>query len=533
MSHLSEQVLALRVATLYQKRALSTGEDTEETSGNKGRVPPRWKEWLDATQQGGKRMVPNPSPNPLSRERHRQVSFSTALKNKDFYKKAIEAYQHWVEKTESKEKPKEKPEAKPTEDKGGKPTEEAKPEEHGEHGEEPKKSWKDRIKELGSKAKDFIEKAPKDVKKFLEDEGHRRKVVLGIHKALVDAPEKLVKSAIQTVKDEVKEYKEAGQGVAAVLKGKKMSTHQKKAFKKVALHLAISIAASAVIGSGVLGVAGAFAKGTVQTIAMKSVSKALGHVSVLQEIGHIGHGVAEFITHLASTGSPLFMLYRYASQVKSGAEPDVDEVMGNFMAANVAKELETFGSDDDVEASLKAMDDEGTEEEPEEDLDEEEPSEEESTEEVPPSDGENIVKVDLKDVSEIWFVKNQEGSEKMANDPVREFEDAVIVARVYQRFSATEEPNFAVRRMAYDRAKELAENKNKEYYPPLVKAAKAYFDALDKTVTEEKRHELASELMTEVEAHIAAAGATVRILTRYNQVFQGAAADHNRLAQVE
>jgi hypothetical protein len=484
---------------------------------------------LDSTQNGGKRMVPNPNSNPLSRERHRQVSFSTALKNKDFYKHAIEAYQRWIEKTESKEKDK-KPteEANPTEDKSGEPTEEAKPKEHGGHEEGPKKSWKDRIKELGSKARDFIEKAPKDVKKFLEDEGHRRKVVLGIHKALVDAPEKLVKSAIQTVKDEVKEYKEAGQGVAAVLKGKKMSTHQKKAFKKVALHLAISIAASAVIGSGVLGVAGAFAKGTVQTIAMKSVSKALGHVSVLQEIGHIGHGVAEFITHLASTGSPLFLLYKYASQVKVGAEPNVDEVMGNFMAANVAKELETFGSDDDVEASLKAMDDEGTGEPP----DEEEPSDEGTTEE-PPSGDENIVKVNLNDVSEIWFVKNQEGSDKMANDLVRELEDALLVGRVSQKFAATEEPNFAVRRMAYDRAKELAENKNKEYHPPLVKAAKAYFDALDKTATEEKRTELASALMTEVDAHIKAAEATVRVLTRYNQVFENAAADHNRLAQVE
>lgn len=118
-------------------------------------------------------------------------------------------------------------------------------------------------------------------------------------------------------------------------------------------------------------------------------------------------------------------------------------------------------------------------------------------------------------------------------NPLRAFEDAAIVDRVSQKFAAVEEPNFAVRRMAYDRAKELAENKNKEYHPPLVKAAKAYFDALDKTATEEKRTELASALLTEMDAHIKAAEATVRVLTRYNQVFENAAADHNRLAQVE
>lgn len=119
-------------------------------------------------------------------------------------------------------------------------------------------------------------------------------------------------------------------------------------------------------------------------------------------------------------------------------------------------------------------------------------------------------------------------------NPLRRFEDSLIASRVASRAAAhIEEPNVAIRQQAYSRAKEIADNKEKEYFPPLVKAAKAYFDALDKTVPEGKRSELAYELMTEVDAHIKAAEATVRILTRYNQVFEGAAADHNRLAQVE
>lgn len=118
-------------------------------------------------------------------------------------------------------------------------------------------------------------------------------------------------------------------------------------------------------------------------------------------------------------------------------------------------------------------------------------------------------------------------------NPLRQFEDALVVSRVASRFAATEDPDIAIRQQAYSRAKEIADNKNKEYFPPLVKAAKAYFAALDKTATEEKRSELAKELMVEVDAHIKAAEATVRVLTRYNQVFESVAADHNRLAQVE
>jgi hypothetical protein len=443
MSHLSDQVLALRVATLYQKVALSTGEAPEEDSSqssNKGRVPARWREWLETTQQGGKRLVTNPSPNPLSRDRHRQVSFSTALKNKHFYQEAMKAYQAWVEKAEEKEKSKGEPEVKTEGVPNGKPEvtqPDGKPEaKTEERGEAPKKSWKERMKGLGAKALDFVKKAPDDVKKFIEDEGHRRKVLQGIHKTLVEAPEKFVKNAIHTVKEEVHEYKEAGAGVKAVIKGGKMTSSQKKAFKTVAVHMAISIAASAVISSGPLGIASTFAQGTAKTLAMKAVARALEHVAVLQEVAHIGHGIGGLLTHLASTRNPSETLYHYAAETED--DGDVDEVFGNFMAANVAKELETFGSDEDIDSVLTSFD-EGEEEPSErEDFEEEEPSDEEPLEEEPPSEDENIVKVNLEDVSEIWFVKkNQGGSEKIANDPIREFENAIIASRVAIRCSRT------------------------------------------------------------------------------------------------
>lgn len=438
----TDQVLVLRVAALHHRNALSVEEQVTEGESKKGRSPPRWKEWLDATQGGGKKLVNNPSPNPLSRDRHRQVSFSTALKNKHFYQEAMKAYQAWVEKAEEKEKSKGKPEAKTEEGSKGKPETtqpEGEPESKTEeHGETPKKSWKERMKSLGAKALDFVKSAPKDVQKFIEDEGHRRKILQGIHKSLVEAPEKITKGVVKVVKHEVHEYKEAGHGIKAVLSGKKMSKEQKKAVKTVAMHIAIGVAAAALTASSPIAAAGAFAKGVARHTAMKAVSRAMGHLHVLDEVGHIGHGVGGFMSHLASTGNPSLILYRYAAETEEGEDPDVDDVLGNFMTASVAKEFESFG-DEDVDSVLGSFD-EGEEAEPEEDLDEEEwseePSDEEPLEEEPPSNDENIIKVNLEDVSEIWFVrKNQDGSEKIANDPIREFEDAILASRVAARCS--------------------------------------------------------------------------------------------------
>jgi hypothetical protein len=205
--------------------------------------------------------------------------------------------------------------------------------------EEPKKSWKERLKGLGEKASKFISEAPKQVKKFIEDDSFRRKTLQDAHKALMDAPEKIAKNALKTVKDEVKEFKEAGQGVAALMSGKKMSSHQKKALKTVATHMAIGVAAAVLTSSGPLAVAGAFGKGLVKHVAMKSVTNLLGHVHVLEELGHVGHGIQHIMDKLAAE--------------KGKADPD--EVMANFIMAAVAKELESL-SDEDLKKALEGMD---------------------------------------------------------------------------------------------------------------------------------------------------------------------------------
>lgn len=418
-SSASDQVLSLRVATRFQKIALS--DDSEEKS-RAGRPPPRWKEWLDATQDGGKKMVSNPNPDPLSRQRHPQVSFGTALKNPHFRDKAVEAFKRWMSKAEEKEKGSNKPQGeRPNFDKPeGKPEgeKETPTSEKPSTGEGPKKSWADRVKGLGTKAREFVSKAPKEVKKFIEDDDFRRKTLMGVHKALVESPEKFARGVVKAVKHEVHEYKEASQGVSAAIHGKKMTPSQKKAVKTVATHLAIGIAAAALTSSGPLGAAGALVKGMSRHVALKAVSRALGHLHVLDEIGHIGHGIEGLMSHLASTGNPQVMLFRYAEEASKGGDPDVDEVFGNFITASVAKELDNF-DDDALEGSLGYLDDEEGEDE--------EPASDEPTSEESVIDEDNLVKIDLSGVSEIWFVKkNDEGSEKVASID--------IISRVVKRY---------------------------------------------------------------------------------------------------
>lgn len=89
----------------------SQGE--EDTS--KGGVPPRWKEWLDAVHQGGKEKVPNP--NPETKEHYRAVAYTTALKDKKFFGKAIQEYYKWLGKNPEKKDPNGTKNKPPEEDK--------------------------------------------------------------------------------------------------------------------------------------------------------------------------------------------------------------------------------------------------------------------------------------------------------------------------------------------------------------------------------------------------------------------------------
>lgn len=207
------------------------------------------------------------------------------------------------------------------------------------------KKLADKVKGWGAKAIGFLKKAPEKVQQFVADEGFRRESLMSAHKALTEAPEKMTRAVIETAKHEVHEFKEAGAGIKAVLGGGKMSDGQKHAFKTVATHMAIGLTAAALTASGPLGIAGTFGKGLARHIALKAVSNALGHLHVLDELGHIGHGVQHLFDKLAAEGK----------------DADPDQVMANFVAAAVAKELEKV-KDDDVKAVAESMGEDGEKE---------------------------------------------------------------------------------------------------------------------------------------------------------------------------
>lgn len=216
---------------------------------------------------------------------------------------------------------------------------------HGDgHGHGESKSWKEKFKDLGDKAKSFMDKAPKAVKQFVEDPDFRKKSVKDMADSVAKAPAKYAKAVLDTAKHEVKEFKEAGAGIKAVLKGGKMDDHQKKALKAVTTHMALGIAAAALTASGPLAAAGVFGKGLAKHIAMKAVSNSLGSLHMLEELGHVGHGI-KHVLHLAA-------------EDKDVKDSDVDDVLMKYVSALVVAEIQKI-KDDDLGKCLKSMDEEG------------------------------------------------------------------------------------------------------------------------------------------------------------------------------
>lgn len=214
----------------------------------------------------------------------------------------------------------------------------------GEHEKKPEgkkepekaKSWTEKLKSLGDKAKKFIADAPKAVKSFIEDEKYRNQAIANATEALRTAPEKMIHRVVDAAKEEVHEFKEAGAGVRKIFSGQKPSPEETKAMTKVAMHMAIGIAAATLAGGGApLAASAAFGKALARKIAFKAVRKSFEHVHTMGEVGEIGHGLAELMEKLAATPVPTI-----GEVMHSEKEPDPHEALGRLVAAAVAKELQ-------------------------------------------------------------------------------------------------------------------------------------------------------------------------------------------------
>lgn len=209
-------------------------------------------------------------------------------------------------------------------------------------------AWKSRFKGLSESASKFVEEAPKAVKHFFGDDEFRASTLKEAKSALAKAPKKLVTNLVDTAKQEAKGFKTASAGVKQVMTGKKMSKKQKEAVREVTTHVAIAAAAAAFAASGPLMGAGLFAKGLATHVALKSVKKSLANLHLLEELGHVGHGVAQFISHIASEG---------------GKEPDdtaADEALVKLVMASVAKEIEQLTDEDFAEVLISMGEDDET-----------------------------------------------------------------------------------------------------------------------------------------------------------------------------
>jgi hypothetical protein len=237
-----------------------------------------------------------------------------------------------VPKPEAKGQQPGKPEAKKPPGGGKAPD---KPEAKGQAPEQPQsrlEAWKGRFKGLSEKAQKFVSEAPKSVKHFLGDTEFRKQTLKEARKAVTSAPKKFTKNLIETVKHEKREFRLAVKGVGKVISGKKMSKHEREAFRAIATHMAIAGGAAAAMASGPLGGAGLFAKGIATHIAAKSASKSLENLHLLQELGHVGHGVVHLLSHIASEDKE--------------APLSPEEAMARLVLASVLKEMESLTDED-------------------------------------------------------------------------------------------------------------------------------------------------------------------------------------------
>lgn len=203
-------------------------------------------------------------------------------------------------------------------------------------------TWKFKFKHLSQRAQDFVEKAPKAVKHFLGNPEFRKQTMKEAREAVTSSPKKFVNNLIETAKHEKHEFKLATKGVGKVLSGKKMSKKEKDAFIAVATHMAIAGGAAAAMASGPLSGAALFAKGIGTHIAAKSAHRSLGNIHLIQEMGHIGHGITHLLSHIAS---------------EDNGKRDPEKIMAELVMASVLKEMEAM-NDDDFTQVLETMNNE-------------------------------------------------------------------------------------------------------------------------------------------------------------------------------
>lgn len=197
------------------------------------------------------------------------------------------------------------------------------------------------LKGLASKLKD----APAAVQKFVADPKHRKAALGKAMDAVKKTPEIYVKKLVKVAKHEAKEFKTAGQGIAAAMKGDKPTAEQRKAIKKVSIHMGITATAAVLTTASPALVGLAMGKAMSKHVALKAAMEVLGDLHVLEEMGHIGHGIKHVLEHV-----------KFAEQQDGaeGGKVSPEDALAALVMKHVRKQLESMDDEYLAEALVGA-----------------------------------------------------------------------------------------------------------------------------------------------------------------------------------
>jgi hypothetical protein len=164
---------------------------------------------------------------------------------------------------------------------------------------------------------------PKSSKKFFSDPKFRKKVA----KEVGDSFRRKASHAVAHVKEEAKEFKEAGGAIRKYAKGESLSSHDKAALKKAAKAVALTVAGTVAMGGLSHLTVAALAKHFAAETAVKAVAKAAVLVDSLQWHGGVYLTEATLDEKVMEAWTRR-LIEAVADKLEGLAEMDEDEISG-------------------------------------------------------------------------------------------------------------------------------------------------------------------------------------------------------------
>lgn len=222
-----------------------------------------------------------------------------------------------------------------------------------------------RIKELPEQTRKAIKKGGEEYHNFVHDPKHRKKRMGEMATAIKQAPKKLGKRILHTLKEEVDEYKTAGKSIGKLLKGKKLSHHEKHALKTASMHVAINTLTFALAGGAAGYAAHKAGTGVLKYLAAKAVHHVAGNAFFAYKAGKVmhklGEGALDLITADAKSDHGDHPLHFLINGVMASTIKQLEEGMDDDELIHALQHYTDDDSDGHRVAHTLRYDDEGVE----------------------------------------------------------------------------------------------------------------------------------------------------------------------------